>query len=303
MLSGLWYLLEKRASIEVVYFTCTRSVLGSFKDLILLLLAGRSKLRIVNHLHGADFAQFYKNSGLLKPILKKAYRFVETSIVLTESMVAEFDSFPSMQKKVVPNFYPKDFDKEIVKGKSVEVVFFSNLIKSKGVLDFLEACKLVHIERPEIQFKIAGEFMSDDYCSKEQIENLTYSFIEQNKQVNLNFVGKLDPADRFDFLVDSSIFVLPTYYKSEAFPLTIIEAMRCGNVIIATKHNYLPDVVKSENGMLVNPNSPKEIKEAIFKYIDDKLLMKKTQDYNMQEAIERYSEVCHLKEVKRVIGV
>ena len=287
----------------MVYFTCTRSVLGSIKDIFMLLIAGSLKKRVVNHLHGADFSQFYDRSGMLKTLLKKAYQTVDTSIVLTKSMVAEFDDFPDMKKEVIPNFYPKDFDKDILKSKRITVVFFSNLIKSKGILDFLEACKLVYAERPEIQFKIAGEFMSDGYCSKEQIKNLTYSFIKLNRQVNLNFVGKLNTIDRFEFLVESSIFILPSYYKSEAFPLTIIEAMRCGNVIIATKHNYLPDVVKSENGMLVNTHSPMEIKEAILKYVDDEVLMKKTQDYNIQVAIDRYSEALYLESVKKVIGV
>ena len=270
----------------------------------MLLVAGNLKKRVVNHLHGADFSHFYQRSGILKILLKKAYQTIDTSIVLTKTMEKEFNHFPLMQKKVVANFYPMDFDKaELKKKKGIVVTYFSNLLKSKGIFEFLEAVKLVHQKRPDIRFKVAGKCMGDHLMSAHQMNQKVKYFLVNNQNLPLQYIGEIEPSARFTFLAQSHIFVLPTYYPTEGFPLSIIEAMRCGNVIIATKHNYLSDVVKSENGMLVNPNSPKEIKEAIFKYIDDKLLMKKTQDYNMQEAIERYSEVCHLKEVKRVIGV
>ncbi len=57
------------------------------------------------------------------------------------------------------------------------------------------------------------------------------------------YLGKTFGEDKVILLQKSDIFVLPTYYKSEAFPISIIEAMACENAIVTTNYKYLPDVV------------------------------------------------------------
>ena len=37
--------------------------------------------------------------------------------------------------------------------------------------------------------------------------------------------------------------MLPTYYKMEGQPISILEAMATGNVILTTRHAGIPDVV------------------------------------------------------------
>ena len=55
--------------------------------------------------------------------------------------------------------------------------------------------------------------------------------------------GPLYGMQKKDFLKALDIFVLPSFYASEAMPISIIEAMRSGCVIIATEHHYLPFLV------------------------------------------------------------
>ncbi len=298
---SFWLLLTKQ-EIKIVYFTCTRSTLGALKDLPLLFYADYKKKRIINHLHGGDFKRFYEKAGWLRPLLKKAYKTIDTSIVLTPSMAREFDDFHNMKIVSVANFYPSDFDDVVLPTKqNLEISFLSNLICSKGILDFLKAIKLVAEKRPGITFKIAGRFMGDHIMSATQVEKNVRQFLDSNKNIRLVFEGGLKPEDRYSFLSTSSIFVLPTYYPTEGFPLSIVEAMRCGNVIITTFHNYLSDIVKSENGCLVKPMDVEGIFNSILKYTDDIDLLQKTQNHNRRQAKLKYSQSIYTSKVRQVI--
>ena len=76
---------------NTVYFTCSRSFMGSIKDVLLINLASFRHIKIVNHLHGSDFYDFLHNSSKwYQRILFTAYNKIDTSIVLLDSMKKQF---------------------------------------------------------------------------------------------------------------------------------------------------------------------------------------------------------------------
>ena len=294
-------LLIFNPGIRVIYFTCSRSFLGSVKDIFLLTVCRLFGKRVVNHLHGADFRDFIdRYPSFLSPLLNWSYRGVNTSIVLTPGMVKEFEGFPNMEKSIVPNFYPADFDKLSTSSNvSFVISFFSNLMWSKGIFDFLEAAKIVSSKNSIAKFQIGGKFMTDRYMNEDMVSQRFFDFLKRNEHLNIHYIGPIEVSKRKDFLEKSSILVLPSH--SEGFPLVIPEAMRCGNAIIATKVNYLSEIVNEENGSLVSPKNPKEIAHAILRYLDDRHILKKKQNNNIQVALNNYSESEYIQSVRRVI--
>lgn len=71
-----------------------------------------------------------------------------------------------------------------------------------------------------------------------------------------------------------TIFALPS--RSEAFGISILEAMKAGVPIVATRVGGIPEIITTnQNGMLVEAGDPKALASAIMKLINDKKLQRK----------------------------
>ena len=68
------------------------------------------------------------------------------------------------------------------------------------------------------------------------------------------------------------IFVLPSFY--EGFGMPAVEAMACGTPVIASNRAALPEIVK-DAGIIVDPSSIKEIKNAMLAILIDEPLTNK----------------------------
>jgi glycosyltransferase involved in cell wall biosynthesis len=64
----------------------------------------------------------------------------------------------------------------------------------------------------------------------------------------------------------AAAFIYPSFY--EGFGLPVLEAMACGTPVITSNRSSLPEVV-GEAGILVNPDDPDDIANALFKLLDD----------------------------------
>ena len=70
--------------------------------------------KVINHLHGADFLEFYSNSGILKNIIFWSYSQIDVSIVLLPSMINQYSSFKKMKIEVISNCYSSEYLKSKV---------------------------------------------------------------------------------------------------------------------------------------------------------------------------------------------
>ena len=83
--------------------------------------------------------------------------------------------------------------------------------------------------------------------------------------------GRKYGKDKEAFLQTADIFVFPTFYFNECFPLVIIEAMMNGLPVISTDEGGIRDEVKDgKNGFVVKPQDSKVLADAIQRLLDDK---------------------------------
>lgn len=146
--------------------------------------------------------------------------------------------------------------------KKVTFIMLSRLLKHKGVFEYCEAAKVIKAKYGDmVEFVLAGPL--DDNPN-----SLTPAQLHKVRSAGIiKYLGVL--TDVRPALVDSSVVVLPTYYR-EGVPRSILEAMSIGRAIITTDMPGCKEtVVDGVNGYLVAPKDVDALAEAMGKFILD----------------------------------
>tara|TARA_B100000745_G_scaffold300599_1_gene255789 strand:- start:11571 stop:12680 length:1110 start_codon:yes stop_codon:yes gene_type:complete len=290
VIKGMYILIYKR--VDVLYFTCSRSFLGSIKDVILITTARAMDVRVVNHLHGSDFKDFYNaTSKWYKKVLRFAYAHVKDSIVLTESMKEQFDMFEEMNVHVVRNFYDRELECESSCGNDdgiIRILFLSNILATKGIFELLDAFEKLQGQY-NIELRVAGSFMSDSLMSDTTVRERFNQRIHEIP--NAIHVGAVSGEEKKKLLCTSDIFVLPSYFVSEAVPISVLEAMATGNVVVVSDHKYLPQIIPKGN-CIVTKKSVESLVRGLTHIIRNKKRLAEVKKENIL-----YSRRNHLEDI------
>ena len=291
---------------DTIYFTSTRSSLGFLKDFILLALANFFKKKVVNHLHGNDFKEFYEKS-IFRKLITWGYKTIDVSIVLLPSMRQQYSNFKNMKVEVIRNSYSIEYQNEIINldTKKNQIFYLSNLMCSKGVFIFLECVSLLLNKNSDLVIKIAGIPMADYLMSRSEVAmkfEVTKKQLLEEFPNNFFYLGVVKGKEKRKLLKDSSIFVLPTYHKTEAFPISIVEAMRFGNAVVTSKHNFLGEIITERNGRLIEPKSVVSLMLNLNTLLANKLLLRQIQEFNINDSITNYSPVTFNSKIYTILS-
>ncbi|MGB5778533.1 MAG: glycosyltransferase family 4 protein [Allopontixanthobacter sediminis] len=154
------------------------------------------------------------------------------------------------------------FAQRAVPAGRLNFLLVGRLMKNKGIMEFLEASRLVRAQGGDCSFTIVGR------CETENPEGLGQSDCERlSGEFDVEFVPGTD--DVRPYLRASSVFVLPSYYR-EGLPRTILEAMATGRAVITTDMPGCRDpITEGYNGFLVRPKDASSLAEAMMRFVKD----------------------------------
>jgi glycosyltransferase involved in cell wall biosynthesis len=143
-----------------------------------------------------------------------------------------------------------------------------------------------------LHFDFAGLFFDDTE------KDFFFCYIKENQLENVvTFHGTAYGEKKKALLHDSSFFVLLS--DNEGQPISILEAMGNGLIIVTTDIGGIPDVVKDgKNGMVIGHNDPQRALKAY-----DYILTCNDQEIgvtNWKEASEKYTEKAYLKNMRDI---
>ena len=140
-----------------------------------------------------------------------------------------------------------------------DILFVGSLKKVKGLDVFFEAIKLLEIKYGR---KLKVGVVGDGSLNKE-LKGIAERL---NISESVEFLGVR--KDINDLMRKSKIFVLPSRW--EGLPMVILEAMALGMPVVATKVGGIPEVIEDgKDGILVEPENPDELAEAILRLLED----------------------------------
>lgn len=291
---------------SVIYIAGSRSVTGSLKDVLAIYMAGWFSCKVVLHIHAAYFDRFLDSlHPLFRIFYLSAYRRVNCFIALHECMLSEYGRFLSSARlEVVHNFYDPVLEMaDPFSEKSIgmiRITYLSNLVYSKGILHLVDAFGQLKNKYPNIELYVAGAYQKDDHLSAAEMKQ---EFEQRlGGHPGIHYLGLVLGDQKAALLRSSHIFALPSFYSSEAMPISILEACRAGCAIVTTEHHYLSQLVDEKMGICVRPDSVEDLVSGLDKLLADPDLIAKLGRHNVEHSRDNFTLAAYQSKINSVLG-
>jgi glycosyltransferase involved in cell wall biosynthesis len=196
----------------------------------------------------------------------EALKRVDAIISVSRYIKRELESVGIEENKIHPiyNLSPTwkvEDDLKRHNPDSIRLFAPGRLFREKGFTTLIEALRLVTKKVEGVELIVAG-----DGPEKKRLIRLAYNYGLEGK---VRFLGRIPNRDMARFYSMSDIAMLASIHP-EPLSRIPLEAMKCRKPIIATNTGGSPEVVMDGiNGILVPPNDPVAMAEAILKLIRD----------------------------------
>lgn len=249
-------LLEIRRAIkstkpEAVYVTPNTAGGPFYKDFVVVQLckwwSGR---KVILHFHNKGvstrqehwlddrlYRRFFHNAEVIllgKPLFEDVKRYVKEE-----------------QVHYCPNGIPDSSYVYAERAHEVPcILWLTNIMLTKGLMEYLDALAMLKEQGVGFQADFVGGATAE--MSEEQFR---LALRERGLEDCTQYAGRKYGEEKERFFNGADIFVLPSY--TEAFPLTILEAMQHGLPIVATNVGGISTAVENGiNGILIGGDKP-----------------------------------------------
>jgi glycosyltransferase involved in cell wall biosynthesis len=163
---------------------------------------------------------------------------------------------------------------------AVVVTMVSRVMRTKGVLEYAEAARLVRSRNPEAVFLLAGS--ADDT----ELNRLTPAEVDGVRQA-VHWLGQRQDVPAL--LALSDLFVLPSFYR-EGVPRVLLEAAAAGLPLVVARAPGSTDVVQDgENGLVVPPRDAAALAAAIERLVRDRAIRQRYGERSRERVVREFS--------------
>jgi len=294
LLYSIWaifkFIVTGQAKKYDVYHIHAASYGSTFRKRIYLKIIKKYKKKVILHIHGAEYMVFFdKLSKKKKRQVIDTLQVADMVIALSNEWKNKFDNkFGLTNCYVLENgINTEKLAPAIVDTKKNQTSFVTlgRLGKRKGTYDLVDAIEIARKKVPNIRCYLAGDGEIDKFCN---------IIVERGLQNNIEVVGWADFTKKLELLSKVSTVVLPSY--NEGLPMSILEGMATGKAIISTTVGAIPEVVKEENGILIQPGDVQALADALVKCSNNLKMLEDMSQKNINKIYEQFSmKSMHLK--------
>lgn len=251
--------LETITSEIDILHTTTSGSLGSIRDYFVSKYCHRNNIKSIMHCHYGAIPTIFSNGGVKSSFLIYVMKQFDQVWVLDQKSYEILSTNEALKRKVflTPNsiFVPKDLQ---IKSKSYrKAAFIANVLPSKGIFELIKAVTQID---SQFELNIVGPCNDDVLIEIIKLSGNCWGG-------KIKYLGKLPNDEAVQFLQTVDTLILPTYFPSEAFPISILEAMSYGKLVISTPRAAIPDMLRINNneycGLLVEEKNVEQLRDAI----------------------------------------
>ena len=261
-------------------------------------MASWRKIPIVNHIHGADFDEFYVNAPEeKKDKIKKVYSKCNVLIALSEEWKKRLSQIVAEDRiEIIENYsvlHEDALEERMQRECNNTVLFLGELGKRKGCYDIPEVIAQVRKSIPEVKFILAG-------AGSEVDENAIKKLIdEKGISDNVEFPGWVRGDTKDKLLRKADVFFLPSY--NEGMPMAVLDAMGYGLPVVSTNVGGIPKIVHDgENGVCCEAGDVDRMSRAITELMLNEELRENAGRDSMKIVKAKYSLEAHIEMLERV---
>ena len=288
----------KRIRPQLVYITPNAKGGAFYKDFIVIQMLKRMGCKIVVHYHNKGVA-LRQNKMIDNQLYRIFFKNLKV-ILLAEALYKDVKKYVVHKDVLIcPNGIPEALSEEPTAKRNNSIphlLFLSNLLVDKGVFTLLDACKIL---------KEKGYSFVCNFVGGEAAEIDSARFEQEVKVRELNqiitYEGKKYGKEKSESFQNADIFVFPTYYSNECFPLVLLEAMQQGLPCISTNEGGISEIIiPDETGCIIKKKSPQELADKI-----EFLLNNPNKRIDMgNRGFERYKQLFSLKAFEqRIVSI
>lgn len=248
--------------------------------------ARRHGKKIILHQHGGDFKNYYENqiSDKKRRYFREILDMADVMLVLTASWKEYFGGLTDSGKIIVfPNgvktsgMADDNNDVAFEKKDLNKLLFLGRICADKGMDELIGAVSELHDINPLIRLYLGGIY-----------EEERYKRIIEEKKDFIEYLGWISGEEKDRYLEECGVYVLPSYY--EGLPVSVLEAMLHGCVVVSTKVGGVPEIIEDgKEGYLVEPRDEAVLKEALLKAVSDKAEAKRVAQNARKRVLEQFS--------------
>ena len=268
----------------VVYLPLSQNRAGLLRDGLFILVAAARGWAPAVHLRGSDFPWFYP---ALDPVFRRWIRFTLARAasfgVMGEALRGVFgDLADPARVAVVSNGTP---DAELIAqpGKSRRVLFLANRRIRKGVLESLEAARIVLERVPDVEFAFVGNPDTDDLEAD----------LAERAALGGGRIQLLPPAtghDKARHYASAALLLFPPV-EPEGHPRVVLEAVAAGLPVVATDRGAISETVKhGVNGYVLDGPEPELLAERVIELLEDPQLRDRMGAESLKLHRERFTQ-------------
>lgn len=221
--------------------------------------------------------------SVLLPITRTIWRDAARVVALSSDLANSAKlADPKIRIDIVPNGIESEmfvYEPQLRDARSdsrVQFICVTRLIERKGVQHLLKA--MTELD-DSVFLTIVGE---GNYMS--ELQALSKELKLDSK---VKFYGYC-PREKLVRLYNASdVFVLPS--MAESFGMVFVEAMSCGLPVIGAHVGGVPDIIKEDNGILVQPGSVSDIVNAARELATNAEMRQKMGEANRKKAVAQYA--------------
>lgn len=242
-----------------------------YKDFIVVMLLKAMGQNVIAHYHNKGVVT--RQDRVVDDLLYKHFFKNQKVILLANALYKDIEKYVARKDVYIcPNGIPQNGSiSELLskKQEAFKILFLSNMMVEKGVWDLLEACRILKEKEKEFHCDFVGKWNDID----------SPTFHKRIQEYGLeNYItahGSKYGTEKEKYLRKADLFVFPTYYNNECFPLVLLEAMEYSLPCISTNEGGITDIIEeSKTGYIVEKQNPKILAQQIEYLLDHPELRK-----------------------------